>query len=171
MICGCCDPNGSQWLAVALKHERRRDMDAESEKWIARRRLIAGGKAFHAGTEVPASALGRNARELERTGYVWRAPAHQPVAGLQPVDLPPPPKPKKKPMFGLVTKYDSPVQNWKATFERAVKLFDGDAAKARDWMDSHPEARALYLLACRVGCAEEAAKRGVVSVSPDMIGL
>jgi hypothetical protein len=179
--CECCTPKSPKlndnsnfvWLQSELKRQREADMEnIEGRVWVARRRLIAQGKAYHAGTVVPASALGRNARELERTGYVWNAPAHQPVAGLKPVDLPePPPAPAKKPKLRLV-RLNDPVASWRESYREAQKHFPS-AADAMDFLMAHEEARSLYKLATATAVAREKARlRGAMqSVTPDMVGF
>jgi hypothetical protein len=145
----------------------------EGRVWVARRRLIAQGKAYHAGTVVPASALGRNARELERTGYVWNAPAHQPVAGLKPVDLPPPPPPApKKPKLKIIRLRDV-VDSWHATFKEARQSFSCDA-DCMDYLLTFPECREIFKAATATAVAREKAKHkgaGPQSVVPNSVGF
>jgi hypothetical protein len=147
-------------------------MNTEGSKWIARRRLIAGGKAYRAGTVVPSSALGRNARELERTGYVWLAPTNQPVAGLKPVDLPPPPEPPAKRPKLKIIRLSHPPDTWAESFRENRKNFSNDA-DTMNFMLSHQEGRDIYKLAVQIAVAEAKAKyKGArQSITPNMVGM
>jgi hypothetical protein len=146
----------------------------ENQKWIARTKFTSGGKVYHCGCEIPAEALGRNARALERAGVIWNAPAHQPVAGLKPIDLPEqPPAPKKKPKLAkIMVRLRDPVASWTETFRGAREHFDNDS-DTMDWLLSHAEARELNKLATKVACAEEKVRRGgrLQSITPNMVGL
>jgi hypothetical protein len=128
-------------------------------KIVARRKFVSD-KIYPAGAEVPASAVGRNFESLLRSGYLAWQPPHPPL-----------PEPVKKPKVHILTTADNPVDSWKRTKAYMVKQCNGDAALARDILDSDPAARELYKLACRVGTKVEAARRRVQSVGPDEIGL
>jgi hypothetical protein len=146
----------------------------EGRVWVARRRLIAQGKAYHAGTVVPASALGRNARELERTGYVWNAPAHQPVAGLKPVDLPPaaPPPAKKPKLAKCIVRLSDPISSVRESFREARKSFTSDP-DCWDYLLTSEEFRSMYKMAVAHAVAAKKAeyKGAMQSITPDMCGF
>jgi hypothetical protein len=145
---------------------------APAEGWIlvARRKLMADKIVYSAGCAIEPAALGRNLSALLRTGLVVWLPPGSPISVL-PVEAPTQPEAKRRPRVVILDVRDDPVASWLKTKERMIQKCDGDAQMARDILDSDERSRDLYRMACRVGCAAEAARRGVVSVSPDSIGL
>jgi hypothetical protein len=142
---------------------------AANWKIVARRKFVSD-KIYPAGAEVPTSAVGRNFESLLRSGYLAWQPPHYPTVAVG-GDLPPQPKPKKKPRVVILETPGDVVDSWRRTRANMVKQCDGDAQLARDLLDSNAEAKQLYLIAVRVGCEAEARRRRVVSVGPDEIGL
>jgi hypothetical protein len=61
------------------------------------------------------------------------------------------------------------LESWRLTKAAAVRIFDGETSKATDWLLSFPEIRDLYRLATKVGTEREAKRRGVPSVSPNLV--
>jgi hypothetical protein len=155
-----------------MKHESISTTPTQSDMVLVARRVVnANGKAHPAGSILePGWFAPKNLQAaLDARSIAWQTPASvKPVAA--PKELPEPPKATPNPVLPIVDDPDI-VQSWHYTKDAAIRLCNGDSGRAADLLFRQTDTRDLYRRAVSVATKREAARRKVVSVSPDQVGL
>jgi hypothetical protein len=131
----------------------------------------AGDKTFPIGSVVPQSAIdaSRNKEAILGSFIRWEPPTYTPA--VFPRDIPTPAPVQAKPKVKIVPHKD-PATSWRLSVAELAKELNGNVAKAKDLLLATREGADLYKLACRVAIEAERKKHiGMVSISPEMVGL
>lgn len=119
---------------------------------IVRRQFSTGTEQFPAGSEISASALGRNFRALLNGHFVeWQPPGAAPAVKPHKLAAAAPAAAQKgNPVAEIVTVGDDAVTNWRASVAALAEKIDGDIAKARDILLMSGRGSELYQRAAKI---------------------
>jgi hypothetical protein len=154
--------------ATEMRNALRTDevMHPAKPDWVlvAKRQVAVDGFIYPVGAVIP-SAI-RNLEAMLSSKFVAWGP--RPKVQIEPRKLPEMDAPKPRPAVLLVDDADV-CEAWRLSKQAMIRLCNGNAAAAMDLLLADPTARDLFKRATAEGCRREAKRRGVPSVSPDMV--